>query len=531
MKHDWPHNDNHDEDYAAYAEQLREEAEQGDDETLYSTWDTEAADAESICCGDWPDYDESDYACGDYDDGGDNDGSGGAALPPPSPPPLIVGKPNPRARETAARAERIIESGKLLHDQSGRWFAYNEIDGCFLPVRLDRWLEEFFGEEASGLLAKDFRELEAKLLRTGALCCMADEFNRSSNHVNLRNGVFNIVTRSLEPHDLGFRFNYCVRANYLVDGTLIVCPSFMGFSQSSLNGDPIKWQTLLEFIGYALSDSNAGKCALFLQGQPNSGKSIILAFLRRLLDDDLVASVQLHQLGERFNRAELAGKKLNIAGEIAGRTLNDISIFKSATGGDRIEGEFKGKDPFYFVPRCKHLFAGNTLPLTTDTDATAAFINRVRVLLFNTSIPSEQQDKNLLDKLWEERDSIVTLALRALRKLAQRNYEFTVPDDSARFLASFAVRGNIVGGFIEDCCVLDPDARVFNAELYAAFDAYCARNGLRAMSQQRFYDMLSGYPGVAATRFRMCGENRHGHLGIRLKTPEELTEENEKRAS
>ena len=529
----WPENNDHEDDYEAYDEQLREDSQaQANDAMTFAEWDAEAADAEHAKlgnypdCGDYPDYGD----CYGDDDGGDGDDGGGGALPLPA-AISSTGKPNPRARETAARAARIIESGRLLHDQSGRWFAYDEIDGCFSPVRLDRWLEAFFGAEASGLLARDFRELEAKLLRTGALCCLADGFNRSPDHVNLCNGVFNVKTGTIEPHNPSFRFTYCVRANFLMNGTDIVCPTFMEFCRSSLGGDPVKRGTLLEFVGYALSDSSAGKCALFLQGQPNSGKSVVLSFLRHLFDDELVTSIQLHQLGDRFNKAELAGKKLNVAGELAGRSLADIATFKAATGGDRIEGEFKGKDPFYFVPRCKHIFAGNTLPLTTDTDATEAFVNRVRILLFNVSIPGEQQDKNLLDKLLEERDSIVTLALRALRKLAERNYEFTMPEDSKRFLMSFKVRGNIVGGFIEDCCVLNPDARVYNTELYAAFEAYCARNGLGAISPKRFYDMLSGYPRVAATRFRMCGENRHGHLGIRLKTPAELTMESAERVS
>ena len=152
---------------------------------------------------------------------------------------------------------------------------------------------------------------------------------------------------------------------------------FSKICRSSLDGDPKKRQLLLEMIGYICSDLTVGKCAFFLQGQPNSGKSVIAEFISRLFDPSLVSNVPLHQLGERFSRAELAGKKVNIAGEIAGRALRDISIFKSVTGGDRITGEFKGKDLFYFIPRCKLLFAGNTLPRTTEADTTAAFANRL----------------------------------------------------------------------------------------------------------------------------------------------------------
>ena len=95
----------------------------------------------------------------------------------------------------------------------------------------------------------------------------------------------------------------------------------------------------------------------------------------------------------------------------------------------------------------------------TDTDATAAFVNRLKVLLFNTSIEPKNQDKALPDKLWAERDSIVTLALQAAKQLVERNFEFTQPEDSKKFLASFELRGNVLGQFLEDCCTLASDGR------------------------------------------------------------------------
>ena len=322
------------------------------------------------------------------------------------------------------------------------------------------------------------------------------------------------------PHDSRFRFTYQVNASYLQDPKYINCPTFEAFCRSSLDGDTQKRQLLLEIIGYICSDLTVGKCAFFLQGQPNSGKSIVAEFTGQMFDPSLVSNVPLHQLGDRFSRAELAGKKVNIAGEIAGRALRDISLFKSITGSDRIMGEFKGRDPFYFSPRCKLLFAGNTLPRTTEADTTAAFANRLVVLLFNQSIPPEKQDKNLLGRLCKEADSIVTLALHALQDLMERNFVFALPEDSKAFLESFVNRSNVLSGFIKERCILSPEARVFNTDLFAAFVDYCAQNGLEALSLSLFHDLLSGIPGVYAKRIRIGKENRQGHVGISLKKSE-----------
>lgn len=372
-------------------------------------------------------------------------------------------------------------------------------------------------ETTCSLLANDLREIAQRLAWRKEIQCSRNDFNRSKELVNLQNGVFNLETDELLEHDPRFRFTYQVKANYLGDADMIDCSAFEEFCRSSLDCDPDKRQLLLEMIGYICSELTAGKCAFFLKGQPNSGKSVILEFIGQLFDSSLVSNVPLHQLGDRFFRAELAGKKVNIAGEIAGRALRDISIFKSITGGDRLTGEFKGKDPFYFTPGCKLLFAGNTLPRTTEADTTAAFVNRLKVLLFQQSIPQKKQDKQLLSRLRREADSIVTLSLHAVQRLTERNFEFTLPADSKIFLRSFATRSNILDGFLDECCILSADARVFNTELFGAFTAYCAQNGWDALSRPAFYDLLSGVPHVYAKRIRIGSDNRQGHVGIALK--------------
>lgn len=449
----------------------------------------------------------------DLDEGASNECLPSTSTPSPE------AHPNKRARRFSSLTERVATSGELLISESGQAFAYQKDRGFFKPIpKLDAYLAGFFGEDiTNGLLSKDLQEVERRLEWPQAIRWSSDDWNAKSQLVNLENGVVNLDTGELLPHDAAYRFTYQVHANYIEEADRISCPAFEAFCQSSLEDDPEKRQLLLEFIGYICTDSNDGKCALFLKGQPNSGKSVMGTFIARLFDQELVSNVPLHQLGDRFFRAELAGKKLNAAGEISGNMLRDISIFKSITGNDRIAGEFKGKKPFYFTPHCKLLFSGNTLPLTTETDTTTAFVNRIRVLLFNISVPTEQQDKRLLEKLMEERDSIVTLALQAARELAGRNSVFTEPEDSRQFLEAFQVRGNILNAFLEECCILDPSARCFNVELYAAFQAFCERNGLDCLKKTKFYDLLSGIPHVAAKRLRIGDENRQGHIGITLK--------------
>lgn len=163
------------------------------------------------------------------------------------------------------------------------------------------------------------------------------------------------------------------------------------------------------------------------------------------------------------------------------------------------------------------LFAGNTLPGTTEADATTAFANRITVLLFNRSIPKDQQDKKLGDKLWDERNSIFSLAIRALFKLRKKNYVFTRPGESQSYIEAFCAKENSVQLFLKECCELGADLRVFNVELLRAYSDYCRDNGLVELKKGLFYDLLDGIPGVRYKKIRIKGENRWGREGITLK--------------
>ena len=69
--------------------------------------------------------------------------------------------------------------------------------------------------------------------------------------------------------------------------------------------------------------------------------------------------------------------------------------------------------------RIKFVFASNHPPCIEGEDD--ALLKRIVYLPFDTSIPDDQQDPDLEEKIWKERNAIVTKALRyrILRKLVE----------------------------------------------------------------------------------------------------------------
>lgn len=445
-------------------------------------------------------------------------------------PPLDRGIVAPIVREISG-SKKNLQISCLAEDMLAayslkavgeRLYSYDNEKGCFsLITKPDNFIEGALSFMVRDKLStKDISEIAAKLLRNPYIQADFDDFNAVPTLVNCQNGVVDISgeTIQLHPHSPKEPFNYVINASYYTSNEEIYAPVFDQFCKTSLDDDITKRRLLLQMMGYIYSDSIAGKCALFMKGAPDSGKSVIGEFISRTFDDSAVSNIMLNLLSNQFNKAELFGKKLNFAGEIKASKMSDITIFKMITGGDRIAAEYKGKDPFYFRPRCKLLFSGNALPSSTETDSTRAFANRLVVLLFNKSIPLHEQDKELLGKIYNERSSIFTLAMQEFYMFHHNNYQFDLPQESIDYVNSFFRFQNSFISFIEDRCILSPNSRVFNKRLLEAYSSYCKKNALEEYGKGKFYAMLDAVPGIQQQRFRVGNENCHGRTGIELRS-------------
>lgn len=406
----------------------------------------------------------------------------------------------------------LIVSSKIL--------TYDAEQGCFRQVLNSAvFIETHICPTVSRKLgSKEIAEIEARLCREPSLQADFDDLNANPYLVNCRNGVVDFSREELVllPHSERYKFTYCISANFLEDEDRFVPESFEKFCKTSLEGDSKKRLFLLESIGYFCSDCLDGKCAFFYKGVPNSGKTIVDNLVSDLVGIEGVSNIQLNHLSARFSAAQLLGKKLNCSGELRAMKLLDISIFKMLTGGDRLMAEDKGKKPFFFTPRCKHLFSGNVMPTVAEADATAAFSNRVKILLFNNSIPPDKQDKKLKEKLKNESDAIFTLAMQALLKLRERNFQFTIPNDSVSFIEQMAKAQNSADMFLKERCIMGPEYRIHNRDILTAYVEYCKQNAQNELPRDTLFSIIDAQPGVVSSRFRLNEENLHGRIGIAL---------------
>lgn len=391
-----------------------------------------------------------------------------------------------------------------------------------LPADLALKIRSLYTEEEQTFISvSGIKEVQERLLQDPyAQLQFVDEKN--PDYICLKSGIFHTETGQQEENDVG-DFSYFLNFDYLKEGERKT-PVFDRYIQSAFPKETeVKRRLLLQILGYCLSDYTKAKVAFFFIGESNSGKSTMLELVKRILPEQTVTSIPLYRLENRFNLAKLSEARVNICSEISEKSLASADIFKMLTSNEVITAEHKGGKPFEFQLKCKSLNAGNVLPELRSGEGMAALINRMVILLFPVSIPQEEQDLELLEKLYEERSSIFSYALDELMGLKKEKFRFVEPKDSRKLKRQLLAQNDSVKNFLSDCCILQKGERIYLRELYEAFVEYCEENLLECLfSKAKFSQYLAQNPDLVQKKMRINGgKPLSGIEGIRLKRYEE----------
>lgn len=314
-----------------------------------------------------------------------------------------------------------------------------------------------------------------------------DEINANPFVINLKNGLYNVLDGSMKPHTPDFYSTVQIQAAYDPDAK---CPAFLQYLGGVLDEPEIR--LMQEILGYFLVPLNKAQKSFVMVGAPNAGKSTFLSVVQDiLLGRENVSNIPWQGLGDRFNKAELFGKLANIFADLPTKAIEDNGFFKAATGEDYISAERKNKDPFSFRPYARFLFSCNEIPRNYG-DRSDGFYRRLIIIRFSHSVPKAKRDPNLLEKLATERDGILCWTLAGLHRLIAQNYQFTETEATAEELRRYRIESNSALLFVEECCEVAPDAVSVREEVFDRYREYCARNGLRAMSQTNFNKDIEG---------------------------------------
>ncbi len=148
----------------------------------------------------------------------------------------------------------------------------------------------------------------------------------------------------------------------------------------------------------------------FFYGTGANGKGTLLNTITNILNDYAVIANTDVFTESRHDRhptelAALMGARLVVAQETdEGRKWAESKI-KALTGGDPITARFMRQDFFTYMPKFTLIIAGNHKPSIQTVDE--AMRRRLNLVPFTVTIPKEQRDPDLAEKLMQEAPGIM----------------------------------------------------------------------------------------------------------------------------
>jgi P4 family phage/plasmid primase-like protien len=405
----------------------------------------------------------------------------------------VLGENHKEVAELALK--ELSREGEVRFDASRVWQWKGSAWEALDPIRLEGFVTRDFGTLPA---CKKHTDVRGIIKSIHGLC--VDELAKVSiTGVNFANGF---LTEDLElvPHTPDFGATYVLPYPYVPENA--DCPMFMQLLDDFWGEDgdvDDKVLALQEGMAATLMGiAPRYQRAFCLMGRAGAGKSRIPAILEGLLPEDCRSTVPPWDWKDKFLPAQMHGKLLNVAGEIAEKRKIAGDIFKLVVEGSPITAQHKNHPPFTFKPVAAHWFCGNHLPSTDDFSA--GFTRRWLFLDFNKQVDGQRKDVSIAETILEkEREQIVAWALQGLERL-KRNKDYTLPACHGARVSAMMMKNHSVHYFLSQDPLLriGRDAhegathrRTSLRELHDRYWHFCASTGAsNRHSPQKFVEML-----------------------------------------
>lgn len=259
--------------------------------------------------------------------------------------------------------------------------------------------------------------------------------------------VFPIPIEKLK--ETGMYFTYAVNASYDENSKHETWDRFLEIFVGSEEDDIRRfWQ----MMGNLYFSNQGAKTIVIIHGDGNDGKSLLCSFIKRIMiPNKAVCDADSTTAFSTFGIAAFADSQIVFLHEL-NNPISQLTadIIKRLTGGDGVMINRKNKDIIDALLKVKLLITCNHIPSFEPGVIDQALINRLQFLKVNAP-PKKYEDKQLLEKLWEERDYFITMSILGYADLQANQYQFT-SSEKDKLLADTVLGANPAIAFRNCCC-------------------------------------------------------------------------------
>ena len=400
----------------------------------------------------------------------------------------------------------------FVTDDGGTWELENNF---YRPITRNRWksilskLTKGFGQP---MHYRYFQlEIEAQTYISNL------DLKDSKDKVNMQNGVLDLKTRLIEPHDSKYFFKYVLPYHYDPNAE---CPMFMEILEERFDGDKTTIKALGEYLGYCLEGGRQWlQKALVFHGEGENGKSTIIDIMKAMVGETACSNVPMKDIDKKFSVINMRGKLINHMEEITdGRVPTDM--FKKITSSGMISGAFKGVDEVDFRADARQIIAANQH--IKAYESTHGFERRLYLVALTKPLLKRNDDiYNII--INNELPGILNWALNRREALHARGElpKLRKQDD---LMDNYRMENDVVFAFVHDYCDFDTnDGGVHKSEdIFQRFVLSCERMKRPYVSihtfQKRFPRAVEIYFKAQKEDFKKHTENGTVYMNLRFRT-------------
>ena len=313
------------------------------------------------------------------------------------------------------------------------------------------------------------------------------ELKSEPHYLNVLNGVVDLKTKKLYPHEMNYQFTSVCNANYYPDEK---SKHFKDFVQNIFYNDKDVIRYVQQAFGYGITGERAEQKIFFMYGVGGNGKSVLVDAISDVLNG-FAAVLPTSGLTKEHSNAgaatpeliPLIGKRIAFSNELKGdQTMNDLAV-KQLTGDKKISVRYMRKE-FISIPVTFKIFVDtNFLPYFKYYDD--AIERRVVIIPFNRTFSERTRDNELGKKLREDNDYI----LKWLVNGAYQYYEkgrLEEPEIIKNAKWEFKDNSDSVGMFIKDKTEECFGGEIASSDLYNIYLAYCKKKSYDPLGRKSF---------------------------------------------
>lgn len=335
------------------------------------------------------------------------------------------------------------------------------------------------------------------------------EFDSDPWLMSVQNGTLELHTGAFREHRREDLITKVLPVPYDPGAT---CPRWRSFLDRIFGSNRRLISYLQGAVGYSLTGITTEQCLFVLYGTGANGKSTLLSVLSALMGDYMriaAPDLLLARKGDRHptELADLVGARLVYSVETGeGRMLAE-NLIKQMTGGEPLKARLMHQNFFTFMPQFKLWLATNHKPMIRGGDE--GIWRRLRLIPFSVTIPEEDRDPHLLDKLREELPGIFAWAVEGC--CAWQDGGLKPPEEVRDATRDYREEVDPISRFLEDVCVVPAGDSLPGAQLYNAYQSWADANGEYGLSRRAFDQRIEerGFKRHRTARVRCW-------LGLRL---------------